>query len=321
MNSKSEKNKKEKTTDNKSREAENFYTSFLKFTQCVFTGIGALDIDTIAKEIIKLRHEIQYNCRFLLYAGSCIESVNNGNYLASHAVRSTVTAMIIGKSLKMPPHQLLELGIAAFLHDIGMLMLPSETYLSESELKAKEKELINSHPMHGFNVLKSFNCSPVVSSAVLEHHERENGSGYPRKLKGDNISLYGKIIAVSCSYEALCAKRSYKKMKDQHSGIVELLKNEGNQYDIKIVRALVAALSIFPIGTPVLLSNGKQGRVYDINPVNNHYPIVQVDEDKIIRTSCNDVSIVRYFTQEEIDRKKQGWYSAEEYIMKHRPAS
>ena len=309
---------KDNTYSHKINEAQKFYTSFLNYTQSAFTGIGVVGIDSIAKEITMLRNEIQYNRQFLLYAKTCIEPASNENYLASHAVRCAVIAMVIGKQLKMPPHRLLDLGIAAYLHDIGMLMLSPQTYLNELDLKTQEKELVNNHPVHSYNMLKAINCSPAVSSAVLEHHERENGSGYPRKLKGDSISLYGKIIAVACSYEALSAKRPYKKMKDQHNGILELLKNEGNLYNIGIVKALTCALSIFPIGTYVLLSNGKQGRVFDINPDNQNYPIVQDDEESIIRTSHNGVSIVNPLTYEEIERKKQGWCSAKEFIMKQR---
>jgi len=286
----------------KIQEAQNFYASFLKFTQAVFSDISVLNINSIAKEIMALRSEIQNNRRFLLYARNFIEPVNDENYLASHAVRTTVIAMIIGKHLNIPPFRLLELGMAAFLHDIGMLNLPPQTYLNKLELKDPEKKLIFSHPIHSYNLLKSFNCPPSVSIAALEHHERENGCGYPRKLTGEKISLFGKIIAVACSYEALSAKRSYKKMKDQHSGMVELLKNEGNQYDITIVKALVSALSIYPIGTFVLLSNGKRGRVFNINPENQHYPVVQVEES-IVRTSDHGIRITSPLTCEEIDYK------------------
>ena len=283
-------------TENRIKHAEKFYASFLKYAQIVFADIandGTADMESISKEITALRNEIQYNLRFLLYARHCIEPVSNEIYLASHAVHSTVIAMVIGKYLKLPPHRLLELGIAAFLHDIGMLKLSRETFFKGLDLTKPEKGLVFTHPIHSHSMLKSFKCTAAITQAVLEHHERENGSGYPRKLTGQSISLYGKIIAVACSYEALSAKRSYKEAKDQHSGIVELIKNQGNQYDMTVIKALVTALSIYPIGTFVLLSNGKQGRVFDIDPANQHYPVVQVDKEIIIRTANDGISIVR----------------------------
>jgi HD-GYP domain-containing protein (c-di-GMP phosphodiesterase class II) len=158
-----------------------------------------------------------------------------------------------------------------------------------------------------FNLLKSFDFPLVISLAALEHHERENGTGYPQKLTGDKISLYAKIIAVACSYEALSTKRPHKEAKDGYTGMLELLRNEGKQYDETVVRALVFSLSIYPIGLYVLLSNGKKGQVVDINPENPRCPIVQVFGDltpdgknKTLETSPGGVSIVRPMTREEI---------------------
>jgi len=298
-----------KDRDNiKIHEAEEFYVSFLQYTQSVFAdivNIGVLNIDFIAKKIKILWDEVQHNCRFLLYAHTCIEPVSGEDYLISHSVRSTVIAIIIGKYLKLPNHRLMELGIAALLHDIGMLKLSPETYLKRSDLKEWEKNLIYTHPMHGYIMLQPLKCPPAVSLAVLEHHEQENGLGYPNKLKGESISLYGKIIAVASSYEALTAKRLYKKAKDNHTGIVELLKNEKNQYNRHVVKALIDTLSIYPIGMFVLLSNGKQGRVFEINPSNQHYPAVQLleHEDKkegtVIWTSDKGIYIARPLTDDE----------------------
>jgi HD-GYP domain-containing protein (c-di-GMP phosphodiesterase class II) len=159
-----------------------------------------------------------------------------------------------------------------------------------------------------FNLLKSFDFPLVISLAALEHHERENGSGYPQKLTSEKISFYAKIIAVACSYEALSSQRPHKEAKDGHTGMLELLKNERKQYDDTVVRALVFSLSIYPIGLYVLLSSGKKGQVVDVNPENPRYPIVQVfgeltpdGKNKTLETSPSGLSIVRPLTREEIN--------------------
>jgi HD-GYP domain-containing protein (c-di-GMP phosphodiesterase class II) len=146
-----------------------------------------------------------------------------------------------------------------------------------------------------------------VTIAALEHHERENGGGYPRKLTGDKISLYAKIIAVACSYEAQTNTRPHRAAKDGFSGMVDLLKNEGKQYDDTVIRALVFSLSIYPIGLYVLLSNGKKGQVVDVNPENPRYPIVQLlgvltpdGKTKTLETSQNGVHIVRPLVRDEL---------------------
>jgi HD-GYP domain-containing protein (c-di-GMP phosphodiesterase class II) len=111
---------------------------------------------------------------------------------------------------------------------------------------------------------------------VLEHHERENGAGYPRKLAGGQISLYARILTVACSYEAMTTDRPHKKTKNSHDAILELLKNEGKQYHPTVIRALIFSLSIYPIGIHVLLSDNTIAQVVETNPENPRFPLVVV---------------------------------------------
>ena len=161
--------------------------------------------------------------------------------------------------------------------------------------------------MLGYNLLKERQVPLAVCLAALEHHERMNGSGYPRALTGEKISLYSKIIMVACSFDAVTAARPYKEAKDGYSGMVDILKNEGKQYDDLVIRALVYGLSIYPIGTQVLLTSGKKAVVVDVNPDNPRYPIVQVlgarspdGKELIVRTSETSVRVLRPLSREEL---------------------
>jgi len=154
------------------------------------------------------------------------------------------------------------------------------------------------HPAYGFEMLKSFDFPMAISAAALEHHERENGSGYPRKLTGEKISLYGKIIAIACSYEAITSKRPHKDAHSGYVGITDLLRNEGKQYDESVLKALVFSLSIYPIGQFVLLSDGRKGQVVDVNPEDPRFPIVQIlneqnpdGQNKILETNGGGIHI------------------------------
>jgi HD-GYP domain-containing protein (c-di-GMP phosphodiesterase class II) len=295
----------------KIQEAEEFYAEFQKYVEALFTRItikNELDFKFVAERVKAAVDFVREDRRFLMRAQKKVEAPADKNYLASHAVRSTVIAIIIGTYLKLPAHRLIELGVAALLHEIGMLQLPPQTYLSNRPLKPEERKAIMSHPVLSFNMLKSFDFPLTISLAALEHHERENGSGYPQRLNSEKISLYAKIIAVACSYEALSSKRPHKEAKDGYTGMLELLKNEGKQYDETIVRALVFSLSIYPIGLYVLLSSGKKGQVVDVNPENPRFPLVQIfgeltpdGKNKIMQTSADGLSIVRPLTREEIN--------------------
>jgi len=295
----------------KIKQAEEFYDSFQHYAEELFTKItvmNKLDFKIVAEWIKTVVNYIREDRRFLMRVQKNLDPPGDKNYVISHSVRSTIIAVIIGTYLKLPPHRLIELGVAALLHEIGMLQIPSQVYHSNRTLNEKERKTIMKHPILSYNMLKNFDFPLVISLAALEHHERENGSGYPQRLNSEKISLYSKIISVACSYEALSSRRPHKEAKDGYTGMLELLKNEGKQYDDTIVRALVFSLSIYPIGLYVLLSSGKKGQVVDVNPENPRYPIVQIfgefnpdGKNKTAQTSLDGLSIVRPLTREEIN--------------------
>ena len=293
-------------------QAERFLTSFQRYVQSLFLQTSVknnLNFDAVAENVKSACNFVRENQRFLMRILLNTENVKEEDYLASHTTRSTILAIIIGISIKLPSHRLIELGVAALLHEIGMIKLPHHGYMNTSgPLGEHERKLILSHPTLGYNLLKSRNFPLSISTAALEHHERENGTGYPHQLVGEKISQYAKVIAVACSYEAILSKRPHREAKDGYTGMVELLKNEGKQYDDAIIRALVCSLSIYPIGLYVMLSSGKKGQVVDVNPENPRYPIVQIfgelmpdGKNKTMQTSGDGLSITRPLTREEIE--------------------
>jgi len=301
----------QQSDSDKLKKAEDFYTSFLFFVENMFVKASVsddLEEKTVSEKIKEIIEYIKEDRRFLMRVIKNIEPAEGKNYLATHSVRSTIIAIIIGTYLKLPSYRLIELGVAALMHEAGMLKLPSNIYLSHRTLNPQEQKAILTHPILGYSMLKSLDFSLPVCLSALEHHERENGTGYPRKLLSEKISLYSKIIAVACSYEALSSKRPHKEAKDGYTGMLELLKNEGKQYDDTIVRALVLSLSIYPIGLYVLLSNGKKGQVVDVNPENPRFPIVQIFGEftpdgkiKLMQTAPNVLTIVRPLNRSEIN--------------------
>jgi HD-GYP domain-containing protein (c-di-GMP phosphodiesterase class II) len=290
-------------------DAEKFYNDFIKYVETLFKTVSLnkdIHFSGVAQRVKELCDMTRENRRYLLRVMKN-DLIDGQSYNASHATKSAIIAIIIGFYIKLPPHRLIELGVAALLHEIGMVKLPPQTYMTNRTLSPQEKKLIMGHPILSYNILKSLDFPLVVSIATLEHHERENGNGYPQKLTGDKISLYAKIIGVACSYEALTSSRPYKDAKDGYTGMLDLLKNEGKQYDDTIVKALVFSLSIYPIGLYVLLSNGRKGQVIDVNPENPKFPRVQIfgeltpdGKNKVIDTSQTGIHIDRPLQKEEI---------------------
>ncbi|MDR0561803.1 MAG: HD-GYP domain-containing protein [Spirochaetaceae bacterium] len=283
------------------RYANEFYRLFQKYTEELFAQASQeqeLNFAAITDNVQTICSVIKYDRRLLLWVQKNHEPQHDDNYQVSHAVKSMILAVMIGLMVKLAEPRLIELGVAALLHEIGMAKVPSRLYLTKWTLTPEERKTILTHPILGYKLLKASSFPPGVCLAALEHHERENSAGYPQKLTGDKISLFAKIIAVACSYEALTTHRPYKKAKDKHTALMDLLKNEEKQYDDTIVRALVAALSVYPIGLYVLLSNGKKGQVVDIDPANPRFPVVQVSRTTV--QTNQQVSIVRPLKKEEI---------------------
>jgi len=234
------------------------------------------------------------------------------NYMYTHSVNSTILALAIGELMKLPPHRMIELGVAAMLHDIGMLKLPDAVYLKDSALADKEFQMVRAHTTLGYRILKGFSVSEEIALGAAEHHERLDGSGYPKALVGDKIGLYSRIIAVVCSYDAITSKRLFKPQKDAHTAIMELLKERNTKYDENIVRSLIVCLSAYPLGNVVLLSNEAIGRVVKTNPESPRFPYVQilidkegkrVDEPLVIKSAeVEGVSIQRCLAPQETEK-------------------
>jgi HD-GYP domain-containing protein (c-di-GMP phosphodiesterase class II) len=286
-----------------------FYSDFTVYMEGLYTRYVTkteLDYKALIERMKGLCQVLAENKRFVLRAQSL--APQHKNYLVSHAVRTSIYSIILGSTIKLPQFKLIELGAAAALHEIGMVRLPPQLYMAGRALSPQERKSITAHPVLGYNLLKEKQVPLAVCLAALEHHERVNGSGYPRALTADKISLYSKIIMVACSFDAVTANRPYKEAKDGYSGMVDILKNEGKQYDDLVIRALVYSLSIYPIGTQVMLTSGKSAVVVDVNPDNPRYPIVQVigarspdGKELVVRTSETSVRVLRPLTKEERD--------------------
>jgi HD-GYP domain-containing protein (c-di-GMP phosphodiesterase class II) len=188
-----------------------------------------------------------------------------------------------------------------------MLKISPKVYLKKEELTPDEWKMIMLHPLLGYKLLKSFDFPLAVSLVALEHHERENGSGYPQKLTSEKISLYSKIVAVACSYESLTADRPYQLDRAARADMHDLFKNTGKAYNDTVVKALLYSLSLYPIGLYVQLSNKKKGQVVGVNPENPRFPIVQLlgeftpDGRPItIQTASGGVSISGLLSKDEV---------------------
>jgi len=229
--------------------------------------------------------------------------------LILHVVVTAVYAIIIAIQLKMPQNRLVELTVAAILHKIGFLCIPPQLYVEDRTLTAKELKTFKSHPVVAYRILKEAGFPITVCVGVLEHHEREDGSGYPRGLNSEKISIFGKILSVACSFEAAIGN---KRHGYGINSILDVVRNTNKQYSDVVLKSLLFSISIFPIGTFVQLSDKRIGQVLDINPKNLNYPVILIyggmskkGEVQIVNTSPKGITIRKPLTKAEIDNVKR----------------
>lgn len=186
------------------------------------------------------------------------------DYTYMHSV--AVCAMMVGlaKQLGLDEAQTRSAGMAGLLHDLGKAMMPMEVLNKPGKLSPAEFNVIKTHPTEGYRqLLKVPSLDPLVLDVCLHHHEKTDGSGYPKGLKGDQISLFAKMGAVCDVYDAITSNRPYKSGWDPAESLRKMAEWANGHFDGKVFQAFVKSLGIYPIGSLVKLTSGRLGVVVE----------------------------------------------------------
>lgn len=184
------------------------------------------------------------------------------DYTYQHSVNVAVISTIIGMNMSFQYRILQELSIAAILHDIGKSMIDPAILNKADKLTEEEYELVKKHPDFGYEMLRHrLDISACIRAGVLSHHENVDGTGYPQGLSGSQIYVYAKIIHVADVFDALTAKRVYKMPYARSEAVEYLMGSCDRLFDRAVVEAFLMFVPIYPKGTMVRLSNGKEALV------------------------------------------------------------
>lgn len=292
-----------------------FYQEFIDFTEGLFTDFINRSIlpakgvsDMIKKVIDVVREQKNYILRLSEM------DLPDKTFLVVQSVRTTLIGIALGMFAKLPNHKLIDLGMTCLLHEIGMVKLPQKLYNSNKILTPQEKLAISAHTVLGYKILKAGNYPMSVCLGVLESHENVDGTGYPRKIAGEKISTYAKIVSICSTYAALSSPRPFRMALDGYSTMVELLKGMGRRYDEQLVRVLVANLSIYPIGSYVQLVNGAKGMVIQPNEANPKEPSVRLlikptgeryVESPLVKTDSAETRIARALNTAQVQELRK----------------
>ena len=156
-----------------------------------------------------------------------------------HSVEVAKWAKEIGVSMGLSVQKVKEIELAGLLHDIGKIAIKEDILNKPGKLTEEEYDEIKRHPESGYHILKSVDEYSSLAQCVLEHHERFDGKGYPKGIKGTQISLIARIIAVADAFEAMIAQRPYRKSLTEEMAIEEIKKNSNTQFDPEVVTAFL----------------------------------------------------------------------------------
>ncbi|MCE4537036.1 HD-GYP domain-containing protein [Pelomonas sp. P7] len=201
---------------------------------------------------------------------------NKDNYTYMHSVAVCGLMVALARHMGLDAAAQREAGLAGLLHDVGKMQMPLEVLNKPGALTDAEFSVMRSHPERGWELLKDGAKVPASALDVcLHHHEKIDGTGYPHKLAGDQISLFARMGAVCDVYDAITSTRPYKSAWDPAGSLQRMAQWKG-QFDPVVFQAFVKSVGIYPAGTLVRLQSGRLAVVIDQNPASLITPRVKV---------------------------------------------
>lgn len=209
---------------------------------------------------------------------SCLTRMQSkDSYLLEHSLNVAILMAVFAKHLGYEKRQIQEMFLGAFLHDLGKVLIPDEVLHKPAALTAKEYKIMQSHVALGVKMLEdSPEISHIAMRMVREHHERNDGQGYPKGLSKKDISKYGHMIAIVDSYDAMTSDRVYKKGMPPIKAFKILVSESPASFDEELVEKFIQCMGVYPVGTLVKLNSGKLGLISKLNPQKPLHPYVKV---------------------------------------------
>lgn len=194
-----------------------------------------------------------------------IKSVENYLYMSS--LNCGILSALMAMNLSYNRDMIKQIFLAGIFHDIGMAMIPKEVFFKKTELVLEEKLMILNHPKLGHEYLKDKNfLSAYVKQAALQHHEKLDGSGYPNRSSGKEISQISQIIGIADVFDAMISDRPYSRATTPNEAVEFLLGSAGRAFDVELIQLFTKKINPYPPGCLVKLTNGQIAVVDEVPP-------------------------------------------------------
>lgn len=222
----------------------------------------------------------------------------HSDVLYSHSINVGIIAGHLGRWLRFPEDEVKLLVSCGLFHDIGKLLVPKEVLDKPEQLTPSEYKIAQLHAQEGFDLLNKFDdVDPRIKNVVLLHHERCDGSGYPKGLKGDKIDKFSKIVAIADIYEAMTSQRCYREPVCPFTVAAYLEKEGLHKFETKYVLRFLNKILVSYLYTKVLLSTGEEATIILINRNIKSRPLVMLENGRFIDLAKHlDIEIVKMLT-------------------------
>jgi HD-GYP domain-containing protein (c-di-GMP phosphodiesterase class II) len=235
---------------------------------------GVLEAKTVKESVARLADSVVRNPDALLLVSRLREASASAH---ARALQVSIYMLVFARFLKLRRDELELLGLLGLLQDVGKTRLPASIMEKKGPLTAEETAIAQQHVEHSVAILEATpGLPPRLAELARLHHERQDGTGYPRGLKGDQIGLYGSIAAIADTFDALTAPRPYAEALSPSSALSYLYKERGTGYHGELVEQFIQCVGAFPVGAVVELNSGEVGIVITQNLVRRLKPRVMV---------------------------------------------
>ena len=219
---------------------------------------------------------------------------NLGQGSAVHAVNVMVLALLLGKALGLDAKQLNDAGLAALLHDIGKTLLPPHIAGSGARLAAQDVRRYQRHVQESVRLCRSMELPEAVVRAIAEHHEREDGSGFPAGLQGNQMSPLGRIVAIVNRYDRLCSPLQGQRDLTPHEAVSYLFTQEKTFFDSNVLAVFIRTMGVYPPGSLVQLTDGRLAVVVTTDPLQPLRPSVLLHHPEVRRDQAIPLNLAEH---------------------------
>jgi len=260
------------------RTREQAYQAVRQYMTKLKNGVTSLNVEghRLSQAVAAIVDEVLANKDVVLQLAE-VRGVEG--YLFSHSVGVAVTSTFLGIHLGLDRKSLIGMAVGALLHDVGKVRIEEALWNKPGKLSPEEMEKIRKHTEYGFEILRQ---NPAfdrrAAHVAYQHHERWDGTGYPRGLAGTQIHLWARVVAVVDVFDAMSTDRVYRPARPMHQVVGYIEGEAGKSFDPDVVRTFLARVAPYPVGSLVQLNTGQVALVVRLNDGVPARPVVQLVE-------------------------------------------